>query len=138
MLDKANLLALKAEIDGDPLIRGYSGMSDQAVADDINTVYRSRNKTSITGDEMFQATDGAEFTALTEHKEQSWLSFCGRDSLDPYGAANVAFAQYIFGGGSTTLANLNALRIESISRADELGIGRITAGDVVEARAFGG
>ena len=32
--------AIKAEIDTDPLTRGYSGMNDQAVADDLNTVYR--------------------------------------------------------------------------------------------------
>lgn len=133
-----DIAALKAEIDSDPLVRGYSGMSDEAVAADLNTVYRTRNKSSLSGDEMFQATDGSEFTALTEHKEVSWLSFCSRNSVSCFAAANVAFVQYIFGGGSTTVSNLNALRTESVSRADELGLGRIVTGDVVEARAFGG
>ncbi len=31
---------IKAEIDSDPLTRGYSGMTDQQVADDMNTAYR--------------------------------------------------------------------------------------------------
>lgn len=134
----ADIALLKAEIDADPLGRGYSGMDDAAVVADLNTVYRTRNKTSLSGDEMFGATDGSEFTALTEHKEQSWLAFCGRDSIDPFGTANVAFATYIFGGGSTTLSNLNTLRTEDVSRADELGIGRVRVGHVAEARAFGG
>lgn len=137
-MNREQLIALKAEIDGDPLTRGYSGMNDDQVVADINTVYRTRNKSSLSGDEMFQATDGSEFTALTEHKEQSWLAFCGRDSIDPFGAANVAFATYIFGGGSTTLSNLNTIRTEDVSRADELGIGRVRVGNVTEARAFGG
>jgi hypothetical protein len=34
-------VALKAEIDGDPLIRGYSVMTDQQVADEFN-VYAAR------------------------------------------------------------------------------------------------
>ena len=35
-----DLVALKAEIDTDPLTRGYAGMTDVQVSDDINTVYR--------------------------------------------------------------------------------------------------
>lgn len=36
----ANLVALKSELDTDPLTRGYSGMSDQEAADDLNAAYR--------------------------------------------------------------------------------------------------
>ena len=36
--------ALKAEIEGDPLTRGYAAMTDQEIADDMNTVYRTRNR----------------------------------------------------------------------------------------------
>ncbi len=35
-----NLLGLKSEIAGDPLGRGYSGMSDAEIATDLNTAYR--------------------------------------------------------------------------------------------------
>ena len=31
---------IKSEIDTDPLVRGYSGMTDAQVADDMNTLYR--------------------------------------------------------------------------------------------------
>lgn len=109
-------------------------MTDEAVAADLNTVYRTVNKTSLSGDELFAATDSAEFAALTDHQESLWVSFCGRSSVDPFGASNVAFVQYIFGGGSTTVANLNALRTESVSRAFELGLGSVRPGDVTQAR----
>jgi hypothetical protein len=35
-----NIAALATELTTDPLTRGYSGMSDQAAADDVNTLYR--------------------------------------------------------------------------------------------------
>jgi len=40
--------ALKDELLTDPLGRGYSGMSDQAAVDDLDTVYRLCNRTSMT------------------------------------------------------------------------------------------
>jgi hypothetical protein len=36
----AYILDLKTEIDGDPLVRGYVGMTDLQVANDMNTLYR--------------------------------------------------------------------------------------------------
>ena len=36
----ADIAGIKAEIDADPLGRGYAGMTDQQVADDLNTAYR--------------------------------------------------------------------------------------------------
>lgn len=65
---------------------------------------------SISGDDVFGATDAAEFGSLTDHKQLLWLSFCSRQTIDPFGAANVAFVQFIFGGGSLSISNLQALR----------------------------
>ncbi len=38
---------LRTELLTDPLVRGYSTMSDQEAADDLNTEYRSRDRTSM-------------------------------------------------------------------------------------------
>ena len=38
-----DLTTIKTELDTDPLVRGYSGMSDKAAADDMNTIYRPGN-----------------------------------------------------------------------------------------------
>ncbi len=136
----ADIQALKTELTTDPLGRGYAGMGDQAAADSLNTVDRQRNKTSITGDEIFNAADGAELAALAngaagpQRKFQMFLALCGRDSVDPFGTANVALIQEIFGGGSATITALAALRTEPVSRGVEIGFGTVGSGDVSEAR----
>jgi hypothetical protein len=126
---------LSEELANDPLGRGYAGMTDQEAADSLATTNRPRNKSSITGDETFGATDSAEFGALGDLKKQLWMSFCGRDSIDPFGTANVAFVQWVFGAGSSTIDNLNTIRVESVARAAELGIPEPTATQVSQARA---
>lgn len=124
------------ELTNDPLTRGYSGMTNAQVVSSLNTVDRSRNKTSLSGDEIFQATDPTQYGALTDTQKSQWLAFCGRDSLDPFATANVTVVTEIFGGGSTTVTNLNSLRTESVSRGEEIGFGKVREGDVQDARRF--
>jgi hypothetical protein len=132
----ADLDALKAELlAGHPVTGAYDANNSTAAAQ-LNAVNRERNLSSITGDQIFEATDTTQFAALTDTERNQWLAFCGRSELDPFGSANVAFVTFIFGGGSATLTNLAALRKESVSRADELNLGRIGAGIVGEARAL--
>lgn len=125
---------LANEINTDPLARGYSGMTDAQVATDINTVYRTVNKTSVTGAELMEQIDSAEYNALTDTKKDQWLSLCGIDTHDPFGNVVQVVVQ-IWGGGSTTVSNLNAYRTETVSRGSELGIGLVAEGDVIKARA---
>lgn len=127
---------LRAEIDTDPLSRGYAAMQNDAIAADLNTAYRTANVTSLTGDQLFTSTDGAEFAALTDHKRELWVSWTSKVSVDPWDAANVAFVTWIFGAGAGTLSNLNALRTKNISRATELGWGAINESNVYGARAL--
>ena len=134
---------LTTELTTDPLSRGYSGMTAEEAAADLNTVYRTRPRDQLSGDEIFQATDATEFAALDDGSQSNvardlktmWVSFCGRDQVDPFGSANVAFVQWIFGSGSATIANLNTIRNEPVSRAVELGLGPVKTGDVEIARA---
>ncbi len=128
--------ALKTELDTDSLGRGYSGMTDLQVVADMNIVYRTRIKTSLSGDQIFTSTDNTEFGALTDINKQLWVAFTSKDSIDPSDAANIAFVTYIFGGGSTTVSNLNTLRTEDVSRAVELFGVDIVVGDVENARAL--
>ena len=122
---------LSDELTNDPLGRNYTGMTDEQAAADLNTVYRSRNRTSMTGDEIFQATDAAQWGALTNSEKTQWLAFCGRQEVAPFGPANVAFVQSLIGGQTTI--NLAALRVEPISRAEELSI-PVTTGYVQASR----
>ena len=125
---------LKTELATDPLGRGYVGMTDEEAANDLNTSYRTRNRTEMTGDEVFQSIESqAIWEGLTANQRLEFLSLCGRDILDPFGAANVNLVKSIFGAASATVTALNAARIESITRAQELGF-RVTIGLVEEAR----
>lgn len=133
--------ALKSELDTDALGFGYSGMTDAVVVTAINSVDSPYGQTVIkeflTGAEVFKATDSTEFDALTDAQRSEWLNLCGIEQLDPAnGTPAAAAATRIFGGGSTTLANLQSLREEVISRATQLGLGAVNLGDVQNARAL--
>ena len=132
----ANLQALRAELDAGHPDTGAYNADAQLAADQINVVNRTVNVDSLDGDTVFAATDEAEFAGLTDHKQTMWMSLCGRSSIDPFGAANIDLLKWVFGNGSTTQSNLAALRVRSVSRADELGIGRVAAGTVEQARAL--
>ena len=131
---------LAHELSVDELGRGYSGMTDQQAADDLNTSYRTRNRTSMSGDEIAQAADPTEYDALNNGQGNSaddqghWLILCARGSVDPFATANVQLVVSIFGVGSTSVSNLNTARVESITRGDELGFGLVKVGHVQVAR----
>ena len=136
---------LADELSVDPLGRGYSGMSDQAAADDLNSIYpspdtRTRNRISMTGDEIAQAADPTEYNALANGSGNStddqghWLVLCARETIDPFATANVQLVIAIFGAASATVTTLQALRVESITRAQELGLPVVKVGHVTVAR----
>jgi len=137
MADLARIAAIKAELDADPLGRLYSGMDDPAVTADLNTVYRTRTKASVSGADAFQVTDPDEFDALLDPARSEWLSMCAIESLNPAnGTPAAAIATRLFGGPSATVAALIAFREETVTRGVELGFGLLSIGDIQNARAI--
>jgi hypothetical protein len=126
---------IKTEIDTDPLTRGYSGMTDQEIADDMNTEYRERNRTSMTSSEVYNMIDQTEWAGIVDpaDKQEIWDILHLGDNLNPFGREADRF-NAIFGGGSTTITDLVAARKESISRATELGLSFVKEGHVTEAK----
>ena len=124
---------IKDEIDNDPLTRGYAGMTDEEVADDMNTEYRSRNLTSMTSTQVFNAVNVAEFQALADGQQNTVMQIMGFGEINPFGREADVFIA-IFGAGSDTIAALAAARVVPISRGDELEVGVVKAGHVQEAR----
>lgn len=128
---------IKVELDTDSLVRGYAGMTDEQVTVDLNTVYRTKVKSSVSGAQAFQVTDSGEFDALSDAARSEWLSLCAIESVDPAnGTPAAGTATRLFGGGSVTVAALNDFRTDDVSRAVELGVGSVTIGDVQNARAI--
>ena len=63
------------------------------------------------------------------------INFTLQRSIDPFGFGQTVFID-IFGGGSQTITNLAAARVESVSRAKEIGWGdAVNEGDIINARA---
>jgi len=128
--------ALKAELTTDPLTRGYAGMSDEAAAADLNTVYRTKTRDTVPGSEIFNATDDGEFGALTDVQKSQWINLCGVDAIDTSSGVAKSLEAALFGGGTATRVNLAAVRSPAASRAVELGLGTVVASHVEQARAY--
>lgn len=124
---------IKIEIDSN--ITKYSGKNNREISIELNKKTIDKVKSSISGDELFQQTDIAELSALTQHKQQLWVSFCSRSIINPGSKSNIEFVKFIYGNTSKTIKALNSKRLEKISRAEELGLGIITEGDVLDARS---
>ena len=129
--------ALKTELDaGHPDTGAYDADSTIA-AGELNAVNRTIPRTSMNGDEIFVATDNAEFTGLTDHKQQLWVSFTSKDIINAYDQVNINFLDYIFGTDSQTKTTLAVLRTEDVSRAVEIGLDKApNAGHVTHARSL--
>ena len=129
-----DLVKLKAELDADPLSRGYSGMSDVEAATSLNdTVDRNVNKATMTASEVLNAVVPAEFNALTEAEQTRIWSLLGIGTLNPFGV-EATLLTAAFGAGSATIVALAGLRKDTVSRATELGLGFVAPGHVENAR----
>lgn len=129
-------MSLRDELLTDPLGRGYAAMTDEHAAVDLNTVYRSRNRATMTASEVYNAVDQTEWAALTSAQQaEIWDIVHMGDQLNPFGREAARF-QTIFGAG-TTITALQAARIEAITRAQELPDVRspVKVGHVTVARA---
>lgn len=126
--------ALKAELTaGHPVTGAYSA-NNATAAVEINVINQTAQRLSMSGDEVFNSTDNVEFAGLSAEKRSLWMSFCGRETIDPFATANVDLVQWLFGGGFDTITELAILRITAVSRAEKLRLGTVNEGHIAEAR----
>ena len=131
-----NYQLLRDEIDTDPLARGYSGMDSQQIADDINIIYRERNREQMTATEVLNTVNTIEWSALTDTEQRKiWDILHMGGDLNPFGNEAQFFIS-VFGAGSQTITDLAAARTEDISRATEINIVEVLASDVDKALAI--
>ena len=116
-----NYEALKAEVLDDPLGVGYSSMTDDLVAAALNVVNRTRNRQSMSASEVLNAVDVADYNGLTNAAEAKLWDLLGIGDLNPFGVEATLMVQ-LFGAGSATITELQALRVEVMSRAVELNM----------------
>lgn len=137
----ADIDALAAELANDPLGRGYSGMTDQQVADDLNTAYREIIRSNLSGSTIFNAIDPTEFGGLSDQQKQFVRDVFSLGDAVNVGEGTNARTVLLnaFGPGTTTRDNLVAAVTVNITRAEELNLlGRspeIGPAHVAEARS---
>ena len=124
---------LKDEITNDPLNRGYTEMTDEEVAADINLLVRTRNRPSMTSSEVLNAINITEWISLTDAEQQQIWDVIHMGNINPFGVEATIFIA-IFGNGSDTITTLAAARVENVTRATELGHGFVYPGHVQNAR----
>ena len=98
---------LKTEIDTDPDTRGYSGMTDQQIADDLNLNAATQFDVPVmSGKQLKQAFDAQpdEWRAIGAEGRSEILSLTARDDLDPHGVDADFFLQAVRPDGVTNNA----------------------------------
>ena len=126
---------LKDELANDPLGRNYAGMDDEAAAADLNTSYRTRDRVSLSASEVYNAIDQPEWGPLSTTEKQEVWDILHMGDINPFGREAARFsAIFPTGPDGSTITALKAARIESITRATELGLGKVKVGHVAVAR----
>lgn len=127
---------LKSEIMTDLALLGYAGKTDQQIADLLNSVARGRTiqRSVIPSHEILEATVPGEWAALTAAEKQRYQTITGAGSVDLKGQNTRLMLGAMFGAGTTTRANLIALQNKTVSRAEELNLGRVEPGHITKAR----
>ncbi len=129
--------ALKTELTTDPLTRGYAAMSDAAAAISLNTANRTGTAITLTGDDLMNdVIVWTEVEALTAAKRDTLAILLKAVDLDlTAGSKAVVYMASVFGAGTQTRTNFQAITPPKISRAEELGLPTIGHSDVALARA---
>ncbi len=125
---------LQAERTNDPLTRGYSGFDDAAFFASITADDRPNPLTTMSAGVIFNTIVPAEFAALAaadKTRVDRVLNLGAEVIIGPDNSPNaVQELLATFGGGSATITALAALRDQSQTRANEIGLPNPILADV--------
>jgi hypothetical protein len=147
-----SIAKLKTELTDDPLERGYSSMTAEEASASLNTVNRTR-LVALSMQELrewaginargFNILAGISNEALTDQQRNICCvadKLIGTDDgkLDPGNALHVAMINELVSAGVISAADRTALvakATDDISRATELGLGKVRVGHIQETRS---
>ena len=108
------LQAIADEINNDPLVRGYSAMTDEQVKDDANSLYESRKKLFVEGDQMYAETDSSDWVGLAGIDKTLWLDTCGIPRHDVTKGPTFSTVKHLFKPGGATSVTWDNLMVLAI------------------------
>ncbi len=118
---------------GHPITGAYSS-SNATAATEMNAVNVTVTVSTVTGSQILNATDTAEFSALSSGDKSAWRELCAIDDIDTASGVAKHMESEIFGAGTTTRSNLQALRKRVTSEGEKEGFGTVREGDISYAR----
>ena len=131
-----DITALKEELASVHPGTGAYDADDAVAAAQLNAVNRTRPKSTMTGSEVLNQVVLSEWVNLSDAEKALAWDVVHLGELNPFGMeAHLLIT--VFGAGSETIAALAAARQETVSRAVEVGLGRVRVGHVQEARNYG-
>ena len=118
---------------GHPDTGAYNADNELATAE-LNAENRTKNKTSMSASEVYNAIDATEYIALSDaDKEEVW-NIIHLGTLNPFGLEATRITA-IFPGGGSTITTLAGLRKDTVSRAQEIDLEiPVKVGHVEQAR----
>jgi len=128
------IATIKSEIDTDPLVRGYSGMSDIQVANDMNTSYRNAEggvdrMLKYVTENRSRTSAGTDLTATSIYGRLHAVAE-GTEGIDPFGAGQNLTMEHIHAArgflailSSPTITPVDFVNTELIAMMDVLGGG---------------
>jgi len=145
-----NYSKLKAEINNDPLIRGYASMTDQQIADSLTqtidrTIVESKTLGALGIMREVGPTAGAaildklEAAAATDSRLKWFMKELTTNGVDIGNPVTRATIDSLVSAGVITAAegvSLKEIPEKAGSRAEELAIGKIYARDVTLTRTL--
>lgn len=124
-----DLAKLKAEIAD----AKYKDMGDEAIADALNERTAQVDREVLTGGELASCVTLADYTGLQPVQRQ-YMDMLVASASMPLSANVRTQLTTMFSAQSDTRKNLVLLLKRSGTRAEELGLGRVTTSDVAVAR----
>lgn len=129
-----DLAALKTEITNDPAAIGYAAAKGDhdAIAKLLNREQRTIDAETLSSGLLVSCIDRAEFAALPAADKQYLNLFVTAGDVPM--SQNVRQAlRALFPANSETRTKINQATRRTGSRAEELGLGRVTESDVADA-----
>jgi hypothetical protein len=123
-----DIQAIITEMKTDPLARGYATKTVANQYADLFTVYRTRERNTLTGAQIYNCIVPSEFTALTAGNQQIVRDITGLGGdINVKTGTNARTALLnVFGAGTTSRTNLSTANTENITRAEELSSSDLT------------
>ena len=127
-----DLVKLKAEIVNDPASIGYANKNHEDVAKLLNQTGRTADVEAVTGGQLLASMSPNEFEPLAP-TEKAYLSLVFAAGELPVTRNLRQKLLSLFGAGSDTRKAWVDLLKRPASRAEELGLGRVTESNVADA-----